>query len=193
MENNIESCQDASSVFSGNLLELLDDKEKELETPTVLQRIVDEEPKNIDPLTEIPAPQMRLFGFSGIFKSAYFDTEEELLEYVRNNNVSLELVCVIEYLGTVAGCSDVIRLIDRNGNGVLYTAVDEDGYGIYNHERSVYRGEFVWEYYHGQIGAMYSAFRDRGISFTDDIYAQIDERNQKLLRMCKIESRKENK
>ena len=32
---------------------------------------------------------------------------------------------------------------------------------------------------------MYSAFRDRGISFENDIYAEIDKRNQKILELCK--------
>ena len=46
----------------------------------------DGEPKNINPLTEIPEPQMRLYGFWGAFKSAFFDTEAELIEYVKTHN-----------------------------------------------------------------------------------------------------------
>lgn len=162
--------------------------EKQKKTATILKRMIDGEPKNVNPLKEIPEPQMRLFGFSGAFKSAFFDTEEELLEYVQKNDTSFGDVCIIEYLGNVAGCSDVIRKVKRNGKKVLYTAVDEDGYGIYNYERSVYRNEFIWEYSHGSISEMYSAFRDRGITFEDDIYAKITERKQQLLKLCREEN-----
>ena len=36
-----------------------------------------------DPLTEIPEPQMKLYGFSGAFASAYFETEEEKEKYIQ--------------------------------------------------------------------------------------------------------------
>ena len=176
---------DDSKMFSDDLLNVIDGKKDSNKTTTIFKKMVDGEPKNIDPLKEIPEPQMRLYGFSGAFKSAFFDTEEELIEYVKNHNTDFGNICIIEFLGNVAGQSDVIGEIYRSGRKVLYTAVDEDGYGIYNRERSRYRGEFVWEYNHGNIREMYSAFRDRGIIFEDDVYAKIDERNQKILKMCR--------
>lgn len=191
MEKESTKNYDDSNIFSNELLQAIEEKEdkrRKNKTITALKRMIDGEPKNVNPLKEIPEPQMRLFGFSGVFKSAFFDTEDELLEYVKSNNTTLGDVCIIEYLGNVAGRSDVIRKNNRNGKKVFYTAVDEDGYGIYNHERSVYKGEFVWEYSHGSISEMYSAFRDRGITFEDDIYAKIAERNQQLLKMCRENS-----
>lgn len=174
-----------NNIFSNDLLQALNKKKEENKTTTTLKRMIDGEPKNVDPLKEIPEPQMKLFGFSGAFNSVYFDTEEELIEYVKNNDTTFGNICVIEYLGEVANCKDVIREINKNGREVLYTAVDEDGYGIYNRERSIYRGEFVWEYNHGRIKEMYSAFRNRGITFENDVYAKIDERNNRLLKMCR--------
>ena len=29
---------------------------------------------------------------------------------------------------------------------MLYTVVDEDEYSIYNHNRSIYYGNFIWKY-----------------------------------------------
>lgn len=167
------------------LSKALQDDELMKHTASILKRMCDGEPVNKNPLTEISTPQMRLYGFSGAFKSAFFDTEEELTEYVENNDTSFGCICAIEYLGNVAGRSDVIRETSKNGITVLYTAVDEDGYGIYNSERSTYRGEFTWEYNHGDLREMYSAFRDRGIVFENDIYAKIDERNQHILKYCR--------
>jgi len=68
---------------------------------------------------------------------------------------------------------------------MLLTVCDRDGYGIYNEERSIYHGEFVWEYNNGDIKNMYSAFRDRGIVFENDIYGKLAEQDRKLLQMCR--------
>ena len=176
---------DDSKMFSDELIETLETKKKDNSTGEILKRLCDGEPKNVNPLTEIPEPQMRLYGFSGAFNSAYFDTEEELIEWVKNHNTYFGDVCVIDFLGKVAGRSDVIREIYKSGKSNLYAACDEDGYGIYNFERSTYRGEFVWEYNHGSLREMYSAFRDRGISFENDIYDEIDKRYQKILKLCR--------
>lgn len=178
----LKNNKDDKKIFSNKLIETL--KNKMNEPQWDMKRYVDGEPKNINPLTEIPEPKMRLYGFYGTFKSSFFDTEEELIEYIKTNNTQFGSICVMEYLGHVAGRSDVIRLTYKSGKQVLYTSVNEDGYGIYNEERSIYRGEFVWEYNHGSIREMYSAFRDRGIVFEDDTYAKIDEYYKKLKDMC---------
>lgn len=173
-----------SKMFSENLLRAIDTKKGEIKTPTALKKICDGEPKNINPLEEIPKPQMRLYVFLGAFNnSAFFDTEEELIEWIKTHNTNLGNICIIDFLGNVAGCEDVIRITSRDGKSKFCTAVDEEGYGIYNSERSIYKGEFVWEYNHGSISDIHSAFRDRGIHFEDDIYAKIDERNQKIMQM----------
>ena len=171
----------APSVADG-LLQALQNEELMNHTASIMRKITDGEPVNSDPLTEIPESEMRLYG---IFET-YFETQEELESYCQGKGYSLDKTCILDYLRSVAGRSDVIRKTSKDGRSMLYTAVDEDGYGIYNHERSFYRGEFVWEYSRGKISEMYSAFRDRGIVFEDDVYGKIDERNKQLLRMCKV-------
>lgn len=160
-----------SKIFSDELIKTLETKKKDKTIGDILKRLCDGEPKNVNPLTEISESQMRLYGFSGAFNSIYFDTEEELIEWGKSHNTEFGDICVIDYLGNVAAC-------------------DEDGYGIYNFERSTYRGEFVWEYNHGSIREMYSAFRDRGISFENDIYGKIDERNNQLMVMLEKHQRR---
>ena len=175
----------AISPMAVALSKALKDDELMEHTASIIKRMCDGEPVNKNPLAEIPTPQMVLYGFSGAFKSVYFDTEVELEEYVRTNDTSFGNICVIEYLGNVAGRSDVIRKTSRNRKPLLFTACDRDGYGIYNEERSIYCGKFIWEYNNGDIKDMYSAFRDRGIVFEDDIYGKLAEQDRKLLQMCR--------
>lgn len=147
----------------------------------ILKRMFDGEPKNINPLKELPEPEMRLYGVY----TSYFETEEELKGYCKSENISVEKTFVLDYFRNVAGRSDVIGKTQKNGTSMFYTVIDEDGYGMYNHRRSVYRGEFIWEYNHGSIRDMYVPFRDRGIIFENDVYAKIDERFKRILKKCK--------
>lgn len=140
----------------------------------------DEKSKNYeligkDPLNSLPNPQMRLYGYSGVFENLFFDTEEELMEYLRVQNIQPNGKSVIDYLGNVLGRSDVIRLTDNNGKQTFYTAIDNDGYATYHHEKSMNKKEFIWEYNYGDLREIYSAFRSRGASFENDIYAKEDE------------------
>lgn len=139
-------------------------------------------------LSERLIPKMRLYGISKIHKDIFFDTEYELIQFMKKYNLNSSNICVAEFIGDFAGRKDVIRMILKNGVQLLYTVVDEDGYGIYNYEKSISRGEFVWEYNYGNISEIYSAFRNRGIVFENDIYSKIEERNQHILKMCKKEN-----
>ncbi len=181
-EGNHIAEQEESPIAKA-LSEALKNDELMEHTASIMKRMCDGEPVNKNPLTEIPNPQMVLYGFLGNFKSVYFDTEEELEEYTKTHDTSSGNTCVIEYLGNVASCSDVIRTTFKNRKPMLLTVCSRDEYGIYNEERSIYRGKFVWECNSGDIKDIYSAFRDRGIVFEDDIYAKLAERDRKLLQM----------
>ena len=115
----------------------------------------------------------------------YFDTQQALRVYCDSKGKSMDDYDIVGYLRNCAGRSDVIMKKYRDGKIMFYTAVDEDGYGIYNNKMSIYRGEFVWEYNHGNIRNMYKPFRDKGIIFENDIYAKIDEQDKNLLEYCK--------
>lgn len=156
------------------------DKKSMKQSVSSLKRWIDGEPVNVNPLAEIPEPEMRLYSIG----NNYFQTIDELLQYCRINKISTNGLEILEYHRNLADCSDVIR----RSNGqiwMLYTAVDRDGYCIYNHKRSVYRGKFTWEYSHGSIRKMYRPFRDRGIVFENDIYAEQAERDKQFLKMCR--------
>lgn len=156
------------------MIKKFDDKQLK-EAGDIITRMIDGESKNINPLKEISNPQMILYGFRGLFNSVFFDTEKELEEYVKNNDTSFGSTCTVEYLGNVAGRSDVVRITSKGQKSALYTAIDMDGYGIYNEERSFYEGQYVWEYEYGNLRNIYDAFRSKGIIFTNDVYKKIDD------------------
>lgn len=120
--------------------------------------MIDGESVNINPLSNIPIPDMRLyFVDDNCFKSI-----DELLMYCRWNKKSTERLNILDYYRNLAGRSDVIRKSNSHSS-MLYSAVDENGYGIYNNKRSVYRGEFIWEYNYGSIRELYRPFKEKGI------------------------------
>ncbi len=156
------------------------DKKLCQKTSDLLKKMVDGEPVNKNPIKEIPNPELRLYTIA----NNIFETIDELLHYCRINNKSIEGLRVLDYYRQFAGCSDVIRSQDCYMTN-FYTAVDEDGFGVYNNERSIYRGEFIWEYEYGSIKSMYKIFRDKGIIFENDIYAKEEEKMQHILKYCK--------
>ena len=125
--------------------------------------------------------EMRLYEINGNF----FETLEELKKYCKNNNLCIDTAYLLDYIRTMAGRSDVIRKSNFDGKGLCYTVVDEDGYGIYNNERSIKCERFVWEFNYGDIREMYEPFRKKGVVFEDDIYFKIDEREQRILKKIK--------
>ena len=162
-----------------NYIEKLNEYIEKNDNPIV--KMIDGEPKNINPITEQPESKMRLYEIYGL----YFDNKEELEMYCQEHDLSSERFTIYDYLGNFAGRTDVIRTVNHQGRIMYLTAVDPDGYGMYNHKRSVYRGEFIWEYHHGQIREYYKSFRERGIVFYDDIYAKIDEEDKKKFQKMK--------
>ena len=116
----------------------------------------------------IPESKMRLYGFIGIKNNIFFDTEKEIMEYIKLNNLSISNTCIIDYLGLVAGCNDVIKVTYKDGNTNMYSPCDKDGYVVYNYDKSYYQGESVWEYNIGSIDDIINAFKDRNIIKEND-------------------------
>ena len=151
------------------------------EMANILKRFCDGEEVNDNPLKEFPIAEMKLYTVCGVFQGDYLDTEEEFLEYLKNNKTNSNDIGTVEYLRNCAGRSDVIKFTSYDTGDVrLFASFYGDSYGVYNFDRSTYRGEFVWEYNHGSLREIYKAFRDRGVVFENDLYAQIDERNKML-------------
>lgn len=153
------------------IAQALSDEKLMDETEKIIKKIFDGEPVNKNPLETIPEPEMRLFYING----QAFRTIDELMEYCQKNSISNKNLIILDYFKELASRKDVIRK-QSTTNTQLLVAADEHGYGIYNNERSIYRGTFIWEYYYGNIRELYRMFRDKGIVFEKDIYKEIDER-----------------
>ena len=142
-----------------------------------VKKMIDGEPKNVDLLISPSESLMKLYGYEGILKQTYFNSEKELKEHYP----ALEKYTTIEYLERFAGKTDVIRETNEKGIITFYCAVDEYGYAVYSERRSKYKGKIIWEYRNGSIESMYDAFRDRGVIFENDIYRDIKMFYQRML------------
>ena len=151
------------------------------ELVSLLKKNIDGVIADEDSLVDLPNAEMRLYGVYGF----YFVTLEKLVNFCQNNDISIDNVYVLDYIRNIAGRSDVIRKIDKDGRSVFYTAIDRDGYGVYNDEKSRRCGEFVWEFNYGSIEELYAPFREIGVVFEIDIYAKLNEEMKHVLKFCR--------
>lgn len=137
-------------------------------------------PKYAELDVQASEPEMRLYSI----ENAYFETKEAMGEYAAMEGLDVSKSYIVEYVRSYAGRSDVIRKIDSEGNVLHFRTADDEGYGIYNRERSNREQRFIWEFSEGSIADMYAAFRERGIVFEDDFYGKLEEKNKKFLELC---------
>lgn len=135
---------------------------KDMRFNDVLEKI------NINPLNELPKPVIRLYGFSGIYGSVYFDTEKELIEYAKTHSITYGVFCILDYLGDLAGKSNVIRKTYDDGYFKLYSPIDNDSCYSYNYEKSYCCGEYIWNKIEGNLNDEFLAFKRRGFKFDID-------------------------
>ncbi len=117
-----------------------------------------------------PPSIKRLYGYSGILNTAFFDTLEELTRYLEEHKETLKkdfgTTYIVDYLGSAFGKEQVILETPQNGAKPLIIAhVDNEGYAIYNKERSLSEKRFIWEYGYesDSIKALYNALKERSI------------------------------
>ena len=107
-------------------------------------------------------------------KNMYFLTYGDLEMYCKSNNISMSNAYTLEYYRNFAGNTDVIKV-----KGNWYTAIDEDGYAVYN------RKENKWKYEYGHLRNEYKLLKDIGVDLENDIYEKIDKRNANVLKSLK--------
>lgn len=56
------------------------------------------------------------------------------------------------------GREDIIKKTYDN-RSILYVPADEDGYGIYNEDRSTHTGKYIWEYNYGSLRDEYEVLK----------------------------------
>ena len=104
-----------------------------------------------------------LYGFLGLFssESCFFDTIEQLENFMKNNDTTFGLACKIDFLGNVLGQKEVIRRTLINGNTKLYVFINDNVYRIYNYENSNYLKKAIWNYEFGNLKSMYEPFKNK--------------------------------
>mgnify|MGYP004645582305 CR=1 FL=1 len=132
-----------------------------------LIRMIEENLGNIKTFPDLSMPEMRLYFAS----DNYFESIDELLKYCRKGRNFEKEVGIIDYYRNFFGYSDVIRK-SNNETSVLYVAVSDDKYGLCNLKKGIDDGEFIWEYYYGNIKNLYEPFHERGIIFNHGVSAK---------------------
>lgn len=137
------------------------------------EKVENQEKSKIEMNNE-PELQLRIFAITNILYNIYFDKEEKLNKYIKNNKGYGEKI-IIDYLGHMSGRADVIK-ITYSDNSVKYFSEENDlGYMVYNQEKSISSGQDVWEYEYGDLKDIYNELKKRGIKLENDVYGRIDE------------------
>lgn len=140
-----------------------------------------------------PISQMTIYCYYYGMTPNFCDSEEEIAAFEASNKVSFVMPYVVEYIGNFAGKTDVIRKTIKNGQVTYYTLLDSEHYAIYSVEESKKVKKHVWNCEEGTLEDTYSAFRERGIIFENDIYQKAKEEEQQLILSMKdyVQNRKE--
>ena len=118
--------------------------------------------------------QMTLYCFTTGYESIYFRSQDNMAQYLKNNNISLGFKTKIEYMGNILNSIDVIRQTYEDETYRYITVANEDGYLFYNFEQSKKENKPIWEYLPGSLRELYDAFKKYGIKLQDDTYQRID-------------------
>ena len=135
-----------------------------------LRRFLDGEPKNVNPLKEIPNPKVTIYAVETEDIVMYFNSQEEQIEYIKNNKNKKIKTYKIEYLGYVAGRHDVIKITTKKNETTMITPTDNTKYEVYNEKRSFYTGNYIWEENQGSFKTLYEELKKYGIKLSYDVY-----------------------
>ena len=106
----------------------------------------------------------------------YFNTKRELKDYCNYKLISNNDTYIMDYYKALANQVDVIRKTPYNKQSIYLTVVDDNGYGIYNVQKSINTQNYIWDYKYGNLRQEYKAFKDHGIILENDIYQTIDDK-----------------
>ncbi|MBQ7790256.1 MAG: hypothetical protein IJ399_03235 [Bacilli bacterium] len=114
----------------------------------------------------LPESKMRLFCAVVDYKRNFFDTEEELIDFIKNSDIRVDDIYILDYLDEVYNRDRVIKVTFMNGHEMLYSKVDEygwNGFAIHDPHKSFSSNKYIWNYYGTSIDDIYLAFIDRGL------------------------------
>lgn len=124
-------------------------------------------------------PEMTLYGINDFC----FVSIEDLIHYCNELYINVDNIYELSYFSNFGGKNDVIKRTDINGVD-YYTADNKNNYLVYVKE-SIYFNKHMWEPKIGNISNYYKMFRDKGITFVDDVYEKKENIFSKIKRKIK--------
>ncbi len=95
-----------------------------------------------------------------------FYNENELITYIKNNNLSNSDICIIHFLGSIYGMDDVIKKI-HNGKSIICTP-SLIGYYYFDENEGKWFGTY------GSLKNEYEILKKFGVVLKHDIYDIMD-------------------
>ena len=126
----------------------------------------------------IAKPDMTLYCYGGYFSTNNDDVEHYCNEY----NINLSNIYILEYYSFLLDSNDVIKRIESNGEYNYYKAIDKENYAIYNDKDN---NEIKCNSIKGNINNLYIPFKNKGITFIDDVYEKKESKFNKIKRKIK--------
>ena len=133
-------------------------------------------------LFNIPTPEKTLYCVN----DKYFNSRRELKSYCNYKFIPEENTYTMDYFRILANQSDVIRKTCYDKPPIYLSVVDENGYGVYNKEKSFNELNYVWDYKYGNLRQEYKAFKDHGITFENDLYQEVDDKLEENLSKTRV-------
>lgn len=138
-----------------------------------------------------PYSKMRLYTLKDL-SNVFFKTKEELEAYMKINKLKNKEIIIIDYLGHMAGRSDVIKIISSNIPN-FYSQVDSSTYAVLNRFKSINEGRNIWDIEEGNLECIYETFKENGIKLQKDIItsdientSDLDEKRNKKIKKINL-------
>ena len=118
--------------------------------------------------------KMTLYVITTKNGSLYFNTKEQLDNYLKSKNITIGFRTKVEYMGNILNCIDVIKQTYEDGTYRFVSVANEEGYLFYDFEQSKKEKKPIWMYLPGSLQDIYDAFKQNGIKLEDDTYGKIN-------------------
>ena len=118
--------------------------------------------------------KMTLYVITTKNGSLYFNTKEQLDNYLKSKNITIGFRTKVEYMGNILNCIDVIKQTYEDGTYRYISVANEEGYLFYDFEQSKKEKQPIWMYLPGSLQDIYEAFKQNGIKLEDDTYEKIN-------------------
>lgn len=112
------------------------------------------------------ASNINLYGILNNGKNIFFDNKNELNSYIKDNNLSIDNIYIIRFLGSIYGMNDVIKIIHKDKSMICTPSLI--GYYYFNEKEQKWYGTY------GSLRDEYEALKKQDVVLINDIYGTIN-------------------